>query len=286
VGLVFLLIGGVALYFSGRAYNWLGVGGSLVLLAVPFLLFFGVEVEGRFHDARVWLSNRKFGRYPEAAQRELARAVDAGDFAAMRRILATHPNLTGRNSAGVDLLAYAVTVTNGIDPGPDGERRVEAARLLLEAGMDPNQATDAYGTTIFSLLSHSLTDAASARIFRLFLEHGANANGSGKEEPPIFDAWENPESVRALLDHGATLDIRNKNDDTPLLFYLWNGRWDAALLALDRGAGIHVQNKQGVTPEIALENQRAMAGQLREALPGGYEAVKAALDRRRAAEGH
>ena len=54
----------------------------------------------------------------------------------------------------------------------------------------------------------------------------------------IFDAWENLDCVRAMLDHGGRIDIRSRDGNTPLLFYVGNGWLDAALPMLDRGAGI------------------------------------------------
>jgi hypothetical protein len=284
IGLAFLLIGGAALYFFGRAHSWPGVAGSIALLALPLFLFFGSDVEAKFHDAGAWLSDRKVGRYPEPAQRELARAIEAGDFQAIRKILATRPNLNGRDAAGHDLLSYAVKQTRLLGPNRDSERWVEAVRLLLDAGMDPNQAREPDGTPVFVFLSKVLDDPAAARDFRLFLEHGADPNGPATEEqPPIFNAWENLDSLRALLDHGAQIDIRNRNGDTPLLFCAWGGRWNAALLLLERGAALGVKNKQGTTLDAALDYQRAMAEQAQQPLPGGYSQVKAAIERRRSA---
>jgi hypothetical protein len=43
-----------------------------------------------------------------------------------------------------------------------------------------------------------------------------------------------------------------------------NGRCEAALLMLDRGADVEVQNQAGVTLEIALENRKALAERLPE----------------------
>jgi hypothetical protein len=52
------------------------------------------------------------------------------------------------------------------------------------------------------------------------------------------------------------IDIRSKDGNTPLLFYVGNGRWDAALPMLDCGADIEVQNENGVTLAIALDNRK------------------------------
>src|SRR5580693_8297305 len=144
VGLVFLAIGGAALFFGARAHSRLAVTGSLVLLALPLLLFFGTDLESMVHSMTGWISDRKVGRYPEPAQRELAKAIQAGDPAAMQRILATRPALNARDAAGNDLLGFAVSESRALDTGVSPEKRIEAIRLLLEAGMNPNQARDVY----------------------------------------------------------------------------------------------------------------------------------------------
>jgi hypothetical protein len=144
VALVPLLLGGTALYFGGRAQSRLGVIASFVLLALPFLIFFGVEVEGWFHDIRVSFTNLGVSRFPERPQRALADAIDRADFQAMREMLATHPNLNGRNKAGYDLLGHAVRLVQSGDR-EDCQRRLEAVRLLLDAGMDPNAQLDGMG---------------------------------------------------------------------------------------------------------------------------------------------
>jgi hypothetical protein len=63
---------------------------------------------------------------------------------------------------------------------------------------------------------------------------------------------------------------------------VWNGRWDAAALMLDRGVNIDVVNQQGTTLEIGIANQTSMAASLRETLPPSYEKVRTEIARRRA----
>jgi Ankyrin repeats (3 copies) len=289
VALVFLLFGGAVLYVGGRAHSWLAVIGSLVMLAIPHLLFFGTDVEQWFHDVGSRISGRKLDRmmvrYPEPAQRELAQAIAIGDFPAMRKILATRPNLHGRNEAGYDLLSQAVSLTTTFGPYRDGEQRVEGVRLLLDAGMDPNQSRDPDGKNLFFMVSYRLTDPAGAQVFRLLLDHGANPNDFGFDpQPVIFSAWQDLDNLRTLLDHGANIEIRDNNDNTPLLFFVCNGRWDASKLLLDRGADIHVHNREGTTLAMGLDGRKAMAERLQETLAEGYNTVRAAIAHRLAAE--
>jgi hypothetical protein len=291
IALVVVLLGGTGLVFSQRAHSALGVAGSTIPLALPLLFLFGGDIEAYIHRIKSGFEDRKIGRYPDPAQRDLARAIDAVDLARMRTILSTHPNLNGRDEAGFDLLSYAAGLVRGDSGRTD---RVEAIRLLLDAGMDPNQSKDNYGGSTFVGTASSVstptghgwvTDPTGAEIFRLFLEHGANPNALHEKQPVLFEVWGSPESVRALLDHGADMNLRDENGDTALLFYLFNARWDAALIVLERGADIHVQNNFGTTPESAVEEAHRREADGSKPEPETYTKVKAALERRRAAEG-
>jgi len=175
-------------------------------------------------------------------------------------------------------------------------RQVEGVRLLLDAGMDPNQSKDTDGGSTFAGLTYYLSqptpggyvaDVAATEVFRLFLEHGANPNILREHQPLSFSLWRNVDSLRVLLDHGADINMRDEAGDTPLLFYLWNGRWDATFLLLERGADIDVKNNSGTTPEVAIANGKRIAEEvMQKPLPDGYYKVKAALEKRRASKSH
>jgi hypothetical protein len=285
IGLAFLLPAGALLYVGGRAHSWPAVIGALLLLALPFLLFFGTRVELAVRDVRWFVNARKLGRYPEPAQRQLARAIETGDLQTMRTVLASHPNLHGRDPLGNDLLRYAMSQSRPGRPevDADSERGGEAVRLLLEAGMDPNQQQGAGSISCFLSLCYSgRSDPVFVRVFRLFLEHGAAADElDSNGQPPIFHVWNSPETIRGLLEHGVDIDRRSRSGETPLLHYVKYRHWQAALLLLDCGADIHVRADNGLTLERALEDHPALLG---ESLPEGYYAVKAAIERRRAAD--
>jgi hypothetical protein len=56
---------------------------------------------------------------------------------------------------------------------------------------------------------------------------------------------------------------------------------------LERGADIDVQSNYGTTPETGMADAKQTAEKIsRKPLPEGYYKVKAALERRRAAEAH
>lgn len=303
IALVFVLAGGAGLFFSGRAHSWLGAAGSIVPLALPLLLFFGTDLESYIHRIKSSFERDKEGRFPEPAQRDLFKAIRAADYLAMQRALAAHPNLNARDEAGADLLSYAVNETQlarANAPNRQAEdvenlKCVEGVWLLLEAGVDSNQSTGLYGNSTFlgsaSRVSRPTPqgwepDPAGAEVFRLFLDHGANPNALKEGRPLIFSVRTNPDSMQALLDHGVDINIRDQEGNTPLLFFLRNGLWDAALFVLERGADTNVQNQSGMTPELALASAIQRAELTRSQLPEAYDQVKTALESRRASKGH
>ncbi|MGO9093857.1 MAG: ankyrin repeat domain-containing protein [Bryobacteraceae bacterium] len=298
LGLVFLLICGTGLYFSGRAHSWLGAIVSIVPLLIPAVFFGATKLDSCLYNRRLTSDSAKIGRYPDPVRTELAKAIQAGDFEAMRKTLATHPHLNGRDEAGYDLLSLAVSETLGSSHADD-ERiiRVEGVRLLLEAGMAPNEAQDPNGDSTFAgSASHvsqtgtqtrEVADQAGAEVFRLFLEHGADPNAVRSGEPLIFSVAANLDSLREILDHGADMNKRDADGVTPLLSCLWNARWDAALLLVERGADIDVSNSHGTTPETCMANGKRLTEEVFEKpLPDSYYKLKAALERRRASEPH
>lgn len=283
LGLAILLLpAGLGLYFAGRAKSLPGVIACLCLLALPFLIFGADWLYARYHDLQSYRFERQMGRFPDPAQRQLAQAMRAGDLVTMRRILAAHPNLQGRDPTGFDLLGLTVEEIRTARSPEARESAAAAVQLLLEAGMDPNQAEDCYGYASFPKLAQEAPDPIYDRVFRLFLEHGANPNTIYFYGPPAFYASENPDHLRALLEHGAGINIRDKGGDTPLLFYVRNHRWPAARLMLEHGADIGVRNNAGETVESALEDNRKTAEEAGEPLPEDYYQVAAIVHRRAA----
>ena len=88
----------------------------------------------------------------------------------------------------------------------------DVARFLLEHGANPNLADV---DDIVPLLA-----AKTARVIDLLVAHGADVNrqnGDHGETPLMIQVSRaNIESVRVLLRHGASLSIRNHDDETAL----------------------------------------------------------------------
>ena len=207
---MFVLACGAALYFSMRSHSWLGSTGGQPLWCWHCLCWSLCRRRPGIVCAPVSFAVAEpQGRpYREPAQSELANAIRTADFAAMRRILATHPNLKGRDDAGFDLLSYAVMETRLTRDEAENTRGIEAVRLLLDAGMAPGESRDPDGGSTFAAVAPNVfqpgpdgnvPNSVAAEVFRLFLEHGADPNTLRGKEPLIFSVWGNVDSVREML---------------------------------------------------------------------------------------
>mgnify|MGYP001380343762 CR=1 FL=1 len=118
----------------------------------------------------------------------------------------------------------------------------DAARLLLDQGVDINRA-DKYGATpLLAACSKGHVDA-----------------------------------VRLLLDEGAEVDRSTEGGQTPLFIACYNGHVDAAQLVLDKGAEVDRANVGGVTP-LWIACSEGHVNAVRLLLKRGAEVDRAIMD--------
>lgn len=79
--------------------------------------------------------------------------------------------------------------------------QIESVKLLLTAGVDPNEKSQ----NIYSPLTTAIRDNRPA-ILSLLLSHGADPNLKG-QDMPLYMATNRPEFLQTLLDHGADLKL-------------------------------------------------------------------------------
>ena len=123
---------------------------------------------------------------------------------------------------------------------------VDAARLLLDKGVDINRA-DKYGATpLLAACSKGHVDAV-----RLLLDEGAEVDRSTEGgQTPLFIACYNGhvDAARLVLDKGAEVDRANEGGVTPLWIACSEGHVNAARLLLKRGAEVDRAIMDGMTP--------------------------------------
>lgn len=136
----------------------------------------------------------------------------------------------------------------------------EASRLLslfLEHGADPNARAgdDEY---YYSIL-HRIVSESSPAAVRVLLEAGADPDQTDSDGLTALHAAaaysEHSETIKLLLEHGASIEARTNRADTPL-HYAASSRYPANLIMLlDAGADPAARDDQGQTPlDIAEDN--------------------------------
>jgi uncharacterized protein len=142
---------------------------------------------------------------------ELRLAVHAGDVEAIQRLLRSHPALAmarlGSKDTGTATPLHLVTDWPGYFPnGP------QIARLLIDAGADPNALTTS---------------------------RGAETTGPGDETPLHYAASSDDAHVaEALIDAGANIETPDGSIGTPLDNAVGYGCWNVARLLVARGARV------------------------------------------------
>lgn len=159
------------------------------------------------------MSEREPGRWiPEDDQAavELRLAVHAGDVETIQRLLHSDPTLASAHllarRGGSGTVLHLVTDWPGYFPnGP------EIARLLIDAGADPNALTTSQGTE----------------------------PGPGSETPLHYAASSDDVDVaEALIDGGADIEVPGGSIGTPLDNAVGYGCWHVARLLVTRGARV------------------------------------------------
>ena len=108
-----------------------------------------------------------------------------------------------------------------------------AARALLRRGADPNQKDAAGRTPLWLCGWHDLS------LVTLLVDHGAEVDArDGDGDTPLAAAARNgaKDAFAALLDAGADVDSENCDGQTPLFHAANFGRLEAVVRLLDRGA--------------------------------------------------
>lgn len=128
--------------------------------------------------------------------------------------------------------------------------RVGIARLLVESGADMN-LDDGWGATALAYAVNAHHEALA-----LFLiESGAEVNtttgvyidGPG-DVTPLHDAADQPHVTQALLEAGATVNVRDTSGAMPLHWACLQGNLECVRLLLAAGADVDARDDEGRTP--------------------------------------
>ncbi|HAZ77964.1 ankyrin repeat domain-containing protein [Pseudescherichia sp.] len=199
--------------------------------------------------------------YFSGQQLALAKAIEQGEVNEVKN-LAPETDLNKPGQDNMTLLFWAVMNTthdNKTTP------RLKIITELVKAGADPLQPRPAGGSSP----AEFVLKGDSADWINAMLEGGLSPNAQDKihHQHIIFETIEakNIETLKALLDHGANINVTDSLNSTLLFEALNYHSYDHVLLLLDRGAD----------PEIRAHNGWKMGNQLQRFLnrakPGSDE---------------
>ena len=124
-------------------------------------------------------------------------------------------------------------------------RHIKTVLTLIENGADVN-SLNKYN---YSPLMH----ADNPEIALTFIENGANVNNESnyakKNTPLSIASWYGrTKTVLVLIENGALVNWRDRQQNTPLHLASWNGHIKTALALIENGANVNSQNYYGNTP--------------------------------------
>jgi len=272
--MLLLAFGAWMLVIAARKQSTGGVITLLILFAYPLVMLVaqpGVRAYKRWSFANEEARNGAFGG---AKLKSIAQAIAGNDTLTLKRLLDGKAAPEGKDRAGNDLLAYALYLVR------DKQGSVEPVRVLLGAGTDPRTSRTANGEDVVNYMVFGGSDAAREAM-RLLLEHGADPNAADPEtgQTPIRSIYNEPQILRALVDHGADID-RIQPDGVPAIVHLISTRqWDSALYLIEKGAKLDVVNANGLSVDYYLNDwKESVYGEH----PAGWDSVRAAIEKRRA----
>jgi ankyrin repeat protein len=195
----------------------------------------------------------------ESSARELLRAVQRGDRAAVLRLLDQRADANARDETGTSALHWAIERGDAeltgllIRRGADVQARnrygvppvfvaattgsVAIMQMLLEAGASANTSLPE-GETV--LLASARTGRGD--VVELLLARGAKVNASERWREQTALMWAAAEghagTVRLLASRGADVKMRSKGGLTALLFAVRGGHLDAVRALLAAGASV------------------------------------------------
>ncbi len=173
----------------------------------------------------------------------LAKAIEQGEVDQVKK-LAPETELNKPGQQDMTLLFWALS--NAINDKKTAPQ-LEIITDLVTAGADPLQPRPAGGSSP----AEFVLKGDSGDWIRAMLDGGLSPDARDKihHQPILFETIKakNTETLKAMLDHGANIDITDSLGNTLLIEAFDFGEYDHVLLLLERGADPDFRGKFGWT---------------------------------------
>ena len=206
----------------------------------------------------------------EAAAQEarLADAVQHGDAAAVRSLLAQNADVDARQGDGATALHWAAYLDDA-----------ETASALIRAGADVHAAND-FGVTPLALAARNGNAAVIAQLLAAGVAPNDPRQAVNAGETPLMRAARagQVDAVRVLADAGADIDAQeNWNGQSALMWAGAEGHVPVVETLIALGADIRARSNSGATPLLFAVRQGSI-GAVRALLAAGADVNEARPD--------
>jgi len=220
-----------------------------VLLAMPILVM-GPAIAGNLISSySSKRAERVRGQFRDPVWSDMGAAIRSSDHERLKTLVAANPKVdwSARDQAGFTLLGLAVDDATQRKAG--GNTPV-CLRVLVEAGAPFQDDARGRNTRILSNLITTMSQNQT-EVLELLLRAGGNPNEKDNAgTPALIGLYMEAYKARVLLDAGAELaSLRSKEEQfqdwDALMMATMRGRWELALLYLERGCDPRYQTKDG-----------------------------------------
>jgi hypothetical protein len=273
--LVLMAVVGFLLHLAIRKQSSWGTGIIAAFVGFPVLVFLAQPIVMRLKAWGYKRADAAVGSFADSTLNAMAQAIASGDTTTLVSLLGDKAPPPGRDKAGNDLLAWSLVMLR------DHQGQVAPVRILLEAGADPRQSRA--GDRRQDVINFMIDDLAGERMeaFRLLLERGADPDIRDDfwKDAPLARIYDNAEAVRLLVEHGADVNARPRDGSGLVTNFVARKAWAAALYLIEKGAPLDGGDINGTSLDYYVNERwkESVEGEH----PEGWEKVKAAIAARK-----
>jgi len=276
--LILVLLGILAglaalLVWAGRRQSGGGLIFLVVLLAYPLVMLIARPVIMAYKQYKWDKEDAQHGDFRDKTLAAMATAIRANDVATLKSLLGSKAPPAGKDRAGNDLLAYAVSLVRQRESG------IESVRALIDAGADVKASRSGENVDVLNIVTPPTSDSTK-QLMRLLIEHGADPNAVDPRtgDTPIRNLDDDLDLLKLLVEHGADIDHIQSEGVPAVVNYVSTQKWDMALYLIEKGAKLDVVNQRGLSLDYYLKDwKESVYGNH----PEGWDRVRKAIEARR-----